>query len=666
MWQGLGIAILMAGLMGQPAFAQIDPPPGGPGDGCTNCPPPVFNTNRNAIKFKYQVFSAIDTNAVASADTNLYNALLAFQTDTNALPVLQIAPYGTNAILVKASHFDYSGETLRDFALLVCDRAETPTWKSIDLSGSSDSQDGWLVQGIVANWQVTDPMYMLVTNTAHDCNSFYHAIPYGGAVVTLAGAQPDDTVSNTLTLQASILDLTGATNQQIKLDVNGVPARYTLSSSNTLAVDTRYNPNGFNQVNATVVCDYARVYDTNNLPDNAKLSFSATAALPLDFENRVYLAFASDMCDSEIGTNYIVFSVDQPQNYTATITDPSTGQVVANYAGFAAAGNVPIAWNLTQADGVTPYSNDTYTVSFTAQFAASAINPTNKIGRVGIRPPGGCLLSYQWEDPSDPSGVGSYLNNIADSAIYQDMVFFFQYIYSQISFTQYGAGDIGPNRNQCQCFPYNRSFLTWAMLVGNLTNMTYSELTIAQSHGSTIDVGGGPYLTNTFEPQDLAGWVNGTGQVSTHPDWRLRRAALWSCYSGSLAARNKTGFYLDFPNACGIFDKAIQDNGYMYKNCGLFFLGLLPQGHYGSAMGVDEVTCQVAEELDMRWVTGPNAYSGGCEPTYSYRWAVQKTINRYPEMLSALPSIAGYAQCVYTSNLDDELKYLDTFDVNQP
>ena len=37
----------------------------------------------------------------------------------------------------------------RDFALLVCDKVETPTWKNIDFLGASDAQDGWLVQGMV-------------------------------------------------------------------------------------------------------------------------------------------------------------------------------------------------------------------------------------------------------------------------------------------------------------------------------------------------------------------------------------------------------------------------------------------------------------------------------------------------------------------------------------
>jgi len=148
--------------MAMSASFILSPPGGGTGSGGGTAPAP--DTRRNYLKFLGQEFSLLDTNRVSLTDTNLYNALLAFPSDANTSPVLQIAAYGTNSVLIKASHFDYSAETVRDFALLICDKAETPTWKNVDLSGSSDSQDGWLIQGTVPNWQVTDPMYLEVSN----------------------------------------------------------------------------------------------------------------------------------------------------------------------------------------------------------------------------------------------------------------------------------------------------------------------------------------------------------------------------------------------------------------------------------------------------------------------------------------------------------------------
>jgi hypothetical protein len=92
---------------------------------------PSPDTRRNYAKFQNQIFSLIDTNNVAANDTNLYNALLSFPDDTGTNSTLQIASYGANAVIIKANHFDYSAETDRDFALLVCDKVETPTWKNL-------------------------------------------------------------------------------------------------------------------------------------------------------------------------------------------------------------------------------------------------------------------------------------------------------------------------------------------------------------------------------------------------------------------------------------------------------------------------------------------------------------------------------------------------------
>jgi hypothetical protein len=147
-------------------------------------PPPC-----NYQKFAQQSFSVIDTNEAATDNTNFYDLLITFPRDTNTAADLQIMPYGANAVLVRANHFDYSSET-RDWTLVVCDKVETPLWKTVDLQGGSDAQDGWLVQGNVPNWAVTDPMYIMITNINPAYSAFFRAIPYSGPVVTLTGDVP--------------------------------------------------------------------------------------------------------------------------------------------------------------------------------------------------------------------------------------------------------------------------------------------------------------------------------------------------------------------------------------------------------------------------------------------------------------------------------------------
>src|ERR1035441_62835 len=93
------------------------PLPGGGEAGAGN-PPTPSPTIPNYAKFMAQTFSLLDTNAVALMDTNLYNVLISFPNDTNTAATLQIASYQANTIIIKANHFDYSAETVRDFALI--------------------------------------------------------------------------------------------------------------------------------------------------------------------------------------------------------------------------------------------------------------------------------------------------------------------------------------------------------------------------------------------------------------------------------------------------------------------------------------------------------------------------------------------------------------------
>ena len=152
--------------LSQNIYSQTPPGGGGGTNGTPYTPPPDIP---NYSKFVGQYFSVIHTNIAGANDTNLYNALLSFAANSSTNPVIQILPYQGNCLLIKASHFDYSGETARDFTLAISDKAETPLYKSVNLS-TVTTNNGWLVQGSVSYRQVTDPMYLIVSNISRIYN----------------------------------------------------------------------------------------------------------------------------------------------------------------------------------------------------------------------------------------------------------------------------------------------------------------------------------------------------------------------------------------------------------------------------------------------------------------------------------------------------------------
>lgn len=612
-------------------------------------PPPNIP---NYAKFMAQTFSLLDTNAVAQMDTNLYNVVISFPNDTNTAATLQIARYQANAIIIKANHFDYSAETIRDFALLVCDKVETPIWKSIDVS-TTNTQDGWLVQGTVPNYKVTDPMFLMVSNISRTYNAFFQAIPYAGPQIQLAGPQPYDTVSNMVAIQATITDLSGVTNEQLQVTVDGYPPRYSVGPSNTVNIDTRYNNAGYVNVYVTAF-NTARVYDPANPPDKAKLWFSTIQSLPLDFENDTYVAFASDMCSPDVGTNYMLFVVSKAQQIAATIKDPSNGQTVASYSGYVPyPATVEIPWNFTEADGTTPYSNDTYVITFTA-FDPTTLVATNTIDRVGVRAGAGTFLTYQWEDPGYPAIDGQWLDDQADNWIKATLASLYNDLYRSWSLTQYYPWMVGANRNRGDCYPRDSWSADWPSILNNLTNLYYSELTLGPAHGSGAEIGGheGDFLPGSFSPLDLKRYVESSNRVK---NWRLRKANLWTCYSG--AGFLATGGYYNtaWPDACGIRPTGLQENTYMRKNCGLFLGGEINQRGYAGGDG--SISCaKVVETCDQIWVCGQNMYPGGCDPTYSFRFAVNATRGMFnPELDQANPLLFGYSYMIYSSVYDDLL-----------
>ncbi|HWY75313.1 MAG TPA: hypothetical protein VN281_06830, partial [Verrucomicrobiae bacterium] len=324
----------------------------------------------------------------------------------------------------------------------------------------SDSQNGWVIQGSVQSDDVTDPMFMLVSNTATDrAPSFFRAIPYGGPVITMGGANAGDTVGNTVDLFVHISDLSGSTNEQFSVDVDGTSARYTItpargSDVGEIQIQTPYNPNGSHSVNVSALAS-ARTYNTNNPPVDAHLLFPSTVSMPLDFENAAFVAWQSDECSPDVGTNYILFGLEQGGPISATISDPANGAIVASYSGSVPSpAIVELAWNFTEADGVTPYSNDTYVVAFNAPTNAPLV-VTNKISRTGVRLAEGCLVSYEKENPAGTS-TQAYLDDRANLWINNSLEPIYEALYSADfgSATAYTVGQIGPFRdNRPGLFP---------------------------------------------------------------------------------------------------------------------------------------------------------------------------------------------------------------------
>jgi len=650
------------------ASLEGPPDPGG-GEGSGDPPPPPPNI-ANYQKFIGHAFSVIDTNDAAANDTNLYNACISFADDTNTAPTLQIARYGSNAIIIKANRFDYTAETDRDFALLICDAVNRPLWKNIDLGGASDSQDGWLIQGLVSRYAVTDPMFLTITNITPTYNAFFRAVPYSGPQVELTGAQPYDTVANTITLHAAIADLSGSTTQQLTLLVNGLPPRYTLGPSNAIVIDTRYTPNGPVTVSATVASHNAMAYDPTNAAMDTKLEYDNTATLPLDFENQTYVYFPGDMSDPDIGVNYIVFGVTPPKYIAATITEPSTGRVLKGFSGYDPKFDyVELDWNFTEADGVTPYTNDQYAVTFTASDgsseASTTLVETNRIERSRVRAAGWVISNYEEVKPSSEHGNGGWINTEmkkwgdATEAMYESL-----YDHDFFSLTQYYPWQIGSGRDNPTSphMPFALNPTTeagWPALVQSVvTNRAYSDFNYGPGHGNGYLIGGGEYASwawflnyvNTkISAWDMQSWVqSGSTGPNGNTRYKMRKVAMWCCYSA------RTGVYGNWHNAFGI--NPYQMNTLSGKNAGLFFNDDLYFTYYGSP---PTDVAEVAAEFDKIWVMGANPWPGACDPNYAIGFAFGVTKMMFPELNNAKPLLLGCPYLPYAGVYDDALTVND-------
>ena len=660
-----------------------------------NTPPNI----RNYAKYGAQIFSWLDTNSVLNEwnDTNLYTACADISGPTNGLPLLTIVPYGPDGVLIRADNFDYS-QTNTYLALLVCDKVETPTWKAIDFNGASDAQDGWLVQGTVQSSQVTSTMFFQVTNLNQSYNAFFKVIPYAGPQVTIIGTnQPYDTVSNAITLTTQIYDLTGTTNEHFLVDVNGdaISTRSTLTN-NTITLDTKYNPDGMNNVDLTAQ-GFASVYShttASNAPTDTPSRFTTATSIPLDFENVNYLVFQSWLADPAIGTNGIVFYCGEAENITATITDPANSNVVASYGGsIGGASYVEIDWNFTEADGVTPYSNSTYLVTFTASDPDTFTFPNQIESNDGVRRPAGCFITYQQEAPF--TGYGQYIDQEDELWLESTLVNLYQDIYDPEGLTQYTPGQVGDNRQWAKCqgliagsYPQWADFMpdafsdTYSNTIDGLFHPKYSDLTIGSAHGDGNHIGGYglhdfPWLVDMMTPDDLEGWLKKVGT-----DWRLRKAAIWACAAGASDVYSignpgpqgqTNGSGPDFQTGCGIRPTGVQVRNYIRKNSAWMTCGLLPfqMEETGGGSGVDS-SPKVATEADDLWVEGGTP--GIDDPTYSTFWVVVQMQGMYSTSLgSPMPGGVGatlqpfgYPYLPYTSIYDDQIWLLDNSNIKHP
>lgn len=638
----------------------------------------------NYAKYAAQSFSVIDTNDAAVNDTNLYSACATF-TDTNTDPLLQIVQYQPGCLLLKASHFDYSAET-RNFAIVVCDKVETPIFKTLDLQNPSNniSNGGWLLQGSVAPGEVTDPMFLMISNISTAYNAFFRAIPYSGPQINVTGYNSYDVVSNTIALQVDVTDLSGVTNVNFSMDASGVPVRSSITGPNTVSIDTRYNLDSYENLDFYAMTK-SSVWNSDDTPvDNPQLSFTSLNTLPLDFENPIFLAYQSDEASTDIGQNDIDFYATVQVNYSATITDLDSGRLLASYSGTADPGYIPLYWNFTEADGATPWTNEQYVVNFTASpttsgFAANyaggatpnndggggsaTITVTNKID-TGVRKGAGCIITYQEEDPGDTTG--SYWNSKALNWA-QTLEQLYVAIYSWVSLTEYTTGDCGDNRNHGIYFSLGSIYSHWTdFLPPILTNANYSDFDIIGAHCNGEYIGfTHAYYPDRFSSTDLFGWL---GDKHKGSNWRMRRATVWGCWSDDMPGTYSG--HLTFSKAVGIRPVAEQMNTYCTKNAGLFFGGRAPQIFVSSGNTI--TSAQASTMLDEAFTCGKYPWPGSCDPTYSFRWALAALEGEYPEMMfepkqsdgsaSTTPSNPlgeGCPKLIFTTTYDDEITRLN-------
>jgi len=285
----------------------------------------------------------------------------------------------------------------------------------------------------------------------------------------------------------------------------------------------------------------------------------------------------------------------------------------------------------------------------------TSLTVANRIDRQGVRTVAGNILTYEEEDPK--FSASGYINSQANTWIGSLAVGLYEGLYFNdfASLTQYYPWQIGNNRDNptWTSFPYvlnNISQTTWSDRVHySLTNLLFSDFGYYQGHGSGSGIGGGPsgstWVTNWISPQDVHLWC-----LQSHTnDWRMRKVAVWACYSGLSSLPSAGGAYSDWQSAFGIRPTTVQTSSMMWKNAGLFFDGQLPQG-FGSTS-----SSYIAASFDTLWVEGPNAFPGGADPTYAFGWALVQIAGIYPQLTAKSVGLdgVGYPFLPFTGNYDN-------------
>jgi hypothetical protein len=153
----------------------------------------------------------------------------------------------------------------------------------------------------------------------------------------------------------------------------------------------------------------------------------------------LFVDFSGDQSDPAILTNYFVFGVTPPQYIYATITD-TNGRILQSFSGYDDSDSyVELAWNFTDSDGVTPYTNDNYIVNFTSSdnpmdagvhandAGGGSLTLSNRITRTGVRTANWVISGYE-EMPS--SGNGTWINGqtttwlATEESMYENLYFY--------------------------------------------------------------------------------------------------------------------------------------------------------------------------------------------------------------------------------------------------
>lgn len=274
-----------------------------------------------------------------------------------------------------------------------------------------------------------------------------------------------------------------------------------------------------------------------------------------------------------------------------------------------------------------------------------------------MRTAAGCFASWTYEDPN--TGNNSWLNDQSYTWLSETLTSLYEDMYDWWSLTWYDIGTVGPNRNHGTCWPRDFTHGDWNNIMLNLTNVAlYSDLTLT-SHGSGAQIGS-DYLHDYFGPWDLMRW----GMVTGNRNWRLRKACLWTCYSGCSNLVTGRTYNTTWADAVGMRAMGLEEVTRMWKNCGLFFGGEIPQGGFNNDPSIS--SAQVVESLDEIWVGGKYLYAGGCDPTYSWQFVVGATRGMYnPQLDRGVPLIAGLRHMIYSSVYEEELRDLNLSHVKE-